>query len=1103
MPRSTCFVALMVAVLAGSLAPRAIVADDETLLLRFPTISRDHVAFVYAGDLWVAPRAGGDARRLTTHDGYESNPTFSPDGRLVAFSGSYDGNTDVYVVPAEGGAPRRLTWHPGADLVRGFTPDGRSVAFRTQRDAFSVRSGRHFTVPVEGGFPEPMILPVAERGAFSPDGERYAYTPITDAFGTWKRYRGGQTTPIWIFDFDTHEIEEIPHENASDTFPMWIGDTVYFLSDRNGVMNLFAYDTQAGSVRQATRHGQYDIRSASAGDGVIVYEQRGRLHLFDPATNRSETLKIRVRGDLPHARPQYAEGRRFIRNFDLSPSGVRAVFEVRGEIVTVPAKKGDARFLTESSGVHDRDPSWSPDGKHVAWFHDGTGEYGLVVGRQDGKEEPRRIPLGEPSFYYAPRWSPDSERILFTDKRLNLSYVDLESEEVVHVDTDTYDHPARSLDPTWSADSRYIAYTKRLDNHLHALFVYDTETRETHQVTDGLSDARYPAFSRDGEHLYFAASTNLALSAGWLDLSSYGRQPLYGLYVALLDADASSPFAKESDEEPFEEGDGSEGNEAKKEGESKEGEQAAPGASKADEKGAIDFEGIERRILAIPGIASGAYASLQSAKEGRLFYLDRPATPGAPPGAAAGTLWAFDLSSRKTSQFLSGVAGYRVSAKGDKLIYAAPANRYGIVPTAGKASPGQGSLDVASLRVRVHPREEWRQIFEEAWRIERDFFYDPGMHGANWSAIREKYRPFVEHVGHRAQLNFLLAEMIGELVVGHAYVGGGDTPSTESVPGGLLGADVALDDDGYYRIEKIYSGHNWNPSLRAPLTEPGVDVREGDYVLAVDGEPLRAPSSFFAPFERKAGRRVELLVNDRPAEEGARRETVVPIPSERMLRVRDWIERNRRIVDERSEGRLAYVYMPDTSSGGFTAFNRDYFAGIGRHGAVIDERYNGGGFAADYVIDLLDRPLMSYWVTREGKPFTTPNAAIFGPKVMIINEYSSSGGDAMPYYFRQRGLGPLVGTRTWGGLVGIYDYPVLVDGGFLTAPRVAIVSPEGEFVVENEGVAPDHEVPMTPKEVIAGRDPQLERAIELCLERLEATERPELDLDPYPTRARD
>lgn len=1045
----------------------------ETLLLKQPTVSAEHVAFLYAGDIWIAGRDGSNPRRLTAQRGVKSTPTFSPDGRWIAFSGNYDGNTCVYVVSKEGGSPKRLTYHPGEDWVRGWTPDGQRVLFASSRDASTVRYRRLYTVDLAGTFPEPLPMPMAERGAYSPDGRYIAYTRIPEPFWSWKRYRGGQTMPIWVLDLSTYEHVEIPHQNASDTFPCWVGDTVYFLSDRSQTTNLFGYDLRSREVRQLTQHAEWDVRSLTAGDGILAYEQGGRVHLYDPAAGQSTPLHIHVTADLPHVRPHYVKGASCIRNAGLSPSGARAVFEVRGEICTVPAKKGDIRNLTRTPGVHERYPSWSPDGQHIAYLADGSGEYELVIVDQTGLKEKTVIPLGDKAFFYSPTWSPDSSKIVYTDKALNLYLIDLAEKQPVHIDTDTYDHPDRSLDPAWSPDSKWIAYTKRLDTHIRAVFLYDVEVGKTHQVTDGLSDATYACFSRDGKHLFFAASTNYGLNTGWLDMSSYERPVSSSLYVAVLNKEDPSPLAPESDEEPAKK---EEGAEEKKADETKDAEKPKPVQVK------IDLEGLDQRIQALP-VPAREYRSLQ-AGEGKLYYLETHPYQFGSRQPSLYTLQTFDLKERKCEVFLEKVRGYWLSADGKKLLYQGEkSGEYAIVDADKKPEDDAGKLKLDDMEVYVNPRTEWAQMFDEVYRIQRDFFYDAHMHGMDWDAICARYRPYLEHVGHRSDLNYLFAEMMGELVVGHAYVGGGDIPAPERVACGLLGADYEIV-DGYYRIKHIYAGLNWHPELRAPLTEPGVNVSEGEYILAVNGRPLRAPTNVYSLFEKTADRITELLVSPTTSEQDARRVTVKPIDSETALRHWSWVETNRSKVDEMSNGRAAYVYMSNTAVEGYSAFNRYYFSQLDKEAVVIDERFNGGGSAADYVIDMLDRSLLCHWATREGRIFHSPNASIFGPRVMIVNEYAGSGGDAMPLFFRRRGLGKLVGKRTWGGLIGIYDYPVLMDGGFVTAPRMAIFSPDNEWEVENEGVYPDIEVEMTPKLVIEGRDPQLEKAVAIVLEEL-------------------
>ena len=1034
-------------------------AGEPTLLLRSPSVSADHVAFVYAGDVWIADRDGAHPRRLTVHPGVESDPFLSPDGAHVAFTGHYDGNADVYVVSVEGGQPDRLTFHPTEDAVRGWTPEGEAVLFRSGRLTQSRRDRRIFTVPLGGGMPAPMAMPTADRAAVSPDGKRVAYVPFREAFQTWKRYRGGRITPVWILDLATNDHVEIPHENGSDARPVWAGDEVVFLSDRAGTMNVYAYGTD-GAVRLLTDHDDMDVKDAATHARTVVYEQAGRLHELDLDSGEQRTLDIHISPDLPHMRPHREDAVPFIRSMDISPTGVRAVFGARGEVLTVPAEHGDVRNLTRSVGVHDRYPTWSPDGAHVAYLSDADGEYQLVIADQDGLGEPRTLPLGSPSFYYGVAWSPDSERIAYTDKRLNLWVMELDRGKPVLVDTDTYDHPPRSIEPVWSPDGRWIAYARRLDNHLRAIFLYDVEGAQTHQITDGMSDALAPTFSRDGKLLYFAASTNLALRTGWLDMTSYERPQRRALYVVVLDDDEPSPLLPETGDEAVEEDGGGKG--------SPKGKKKEEEDDDAEEEivVVVDLDGIDQRILAIP-VEEGDYRDLRAVEGGKLLYIDQQ--------EAGPVLKRFDLEEEEAATFLDGVTNFVVSADGNKVLYANADRQFGIVAAGEDAPDDGGLLDLSGMRIQVDPRAEATQIFEDAWRIQRDFFYDPDMHGIDWEAMGDRYRPWIAHVGHRDDLNYVLGELIGELVVGHAYRWGGDYPDVSGPGGGLLGADLDID-GGHVRITRILGGLNWNPELRAPLTEPGVDVRDGDYLLAVNGVPVGANPH--AALEGTAGVQTVLTVNSRPTTQGAREVTVVPVGDETALRHRDWVEANRLEVDRMTGGRVAYVYLPNTAWQGYTSFNRYFYAQLDREAVVIDERYNGGGSVADYIVDMLARTVVNYNTTREGEDYPSPLAVIDGPKVMIVNQDAGSGGDCLPHYFRSRGLGKLVGTRTWGGLIGIYDYPALIDGGMVTAPRIAFYGPDGTWTAENVGIYPDIEVEMTPREVIEGRDPQLEAAVE-------------------------
>jgi tricorn protease len=1078
------------------------------LLMQTPTLSKTHIAFSYAGDLWLVIREGGEARLLTSGEGTKTDPVFSPDGSMIAFSGDYDGNVDVYVMPSEGGVPRRLTHHPAVDEVVGWAPDGKSVLFRSTRNSYS-RFNRLFTVSLEGGLPHELPLPTAEFGAFSADGKHIAYVPVDNnrrlsAIG-WKRYRGGKASRVWIANLSDLGLDQVPRETSNDGNPMWVGGKVYFLSDRNGPFTLFAYDPKDRKVEQALASDGADIKSASAGPGAIVYEQFGSLNLFDPATGKSKAVAVTVPADLPNVRPHFKKVDSEIDSATLSPSGARAVFEAHGEVLTAPAEKGDIRNLTNTPGVMERDPSWSPDGKWIAYFSDESGEYQLFLKNPYGMGEARRISLGTPaSFYYEPIWSPDSKKIVFSDKRLNIWYMDLAKGTPVKIDTDTYDAPQRTLDPVWSPDSRWIAYSKTLTSHMHAIFAYSIEQAKSMQLTDGLSDARFPAFDQKGQYLYFTASTDVGPTTGWLDLSSINRPVTRSAYLMVLRKDQPSPLAPESDEEKASADDSKQDTDKSSKAEEKPDQEPGSAEEKAKAQDAraaksvknegvvvrIDAENIGQRIVAMP-IPPRDYSKLAAGKAGTIFLVEDSPRPGPDQ---LNTLWRFDLTSRKPEKLMEGANDFTVSFDGKKMLYSKGRrdNKKWFIssataPARGEGGPAAGKpetpLALAKMEVRVDPRAEWKQEYNEVWRIERDFFYDPNLHGLNLPAIKKQYEPYLENVGSRIDFSYLLAEMLGEITVGHMYIRTPPEPPAEQGKVGLLGAEYTVE-NGRYRFSKIYEGENWNPQLRAPLTQPGVNIQEGEYLLAVNGRELRGTDEIFELFEGTADKSTVLKVGPSADGKGARNVTVVPIETEAALRNRAWIEGNLHKVDKLSGGKLAYVYLPDTGFGGYTSFNRYFFAQVGREGAVIDERFNGGGSAADYVIDYLRRPLQNYWLTREGHDFTTPVGAIFGPKAMIINMYAGSGGDALPWYFRDAKLGPLVGTRTWGGLVGIYDYPALMDGGGVTAPRVAFYNRTGDWDVENHGVAPDYEVELTPKEWASGHDPQLEKAVALVMDAL-------------------
>ena len=1066
MKRMIVFIAVM------SLAATALVFADAPLLAKTPTLSRAAIVFEYGGYLWSVPRQGGAARQLTT-GGHESRPYFSPDGQWIAFSGAYDGNLDVFVMPAEGGAPRRLTWHPGADVVTGWTPDGRKVLFRSPREAYA-DFDRLYTVPRDGGAVETLPMWRGEDAWFSPDGTRLAYVPNAKWQPAWKRYAGGQTTPIYILRLSDLALDKVPRRNSNDSNPVWFGDKVYFLSDRSGAVTLFSYQPETKAVKQLLENKGLDLKWLSAGPDALVYEQFGGIFLFDPASGQSHPVPVAVAADLPATRAHYVKVGDKIQSAALSPTGTRAVFEARGEILSVPAEKGDIRNLTATTAAAERDPAWSPDGKSIAFFSDESGEYALHIVDQSGSGPAKKIALGNPpSFFYHPIWSPDSRKIAYTDKRLNLWYVDAAQATPVKVATDRFDEPSSAMNPSWSPDSRWLTYTKQTSNHFHVVYVYALEGGREWAITDGLSDARFPVFDKSGKYLFFAASTDVGQNMGWLDLSSYQHPLTRSIYAAVLKKGEISPIPPESDEEKVE---------------AKEAVKAPAPAEKPKDgekveavKVVIDQEGIAHRIVALP-IRPANYVDLEAGKAGTLFVSEIPDVPRFDFQGTI-TVSKFDLAARKTEPYLAGASAFTVSANGEKALYRQGPAAWFIAGTAAAPKPGDGALKTDGMEVFVDPRAEWNQIYHEAWRIERDFLYDPHFHGLDLAAAEKKYAAYLEGMGGRGDLNYLFEEMLGEITVGHMFINGGDIPEAKPVGGGLLGADFKIE-NGRWRFARVYDGEAWNPDLQAPLTQPGMEVKAGEYLLAVAGRDVRPPQEIDRWFENTAGKQVRIKVGPNADGRDAREVTVVPLANDTALRTRAWEEDNRRLVDKLSGGTLAYVHLPDTALGGYTNFVRYYFAQTDRKGVVIDERYNHGGQVADYIIDMLERPLRNATVTREGGMFLSPTAQIYGPKTMVINEMSGSGGDALPWMFKQDKVGPLVGTRTWGGLIGIWGYPVLMDGGSVTAPRGGIFGLHGEWEVENRGIAPDIEVENDPASVAAGHDPQLEKAVQVTLEAL-------------------
>ena len=1058
------------------------VFSQETLLLRDPSVSDRAIAFAYASDLWLVSRDGGEARRLTSSPGIEADPYFSPDGSLIAFTANYAGNNEVYVVSASGGEPRRLTWHPGSDNACGWTVDGKKLLIATGRSSAPTQRPQIWTLSVDGGLPELLPLQSAVKASYSASGKFLAYEDIRWQ-SEWKWYRGGQAKPVMLVSLPDLEQTMIPGPVSVNMYPVFLGEMLYFLSDRDGIFNIFEYDPAIKNVRQITNYKEADIKSLAAGGNILVYEHNGSLHTLSPGNAEDKELKISVHGDFPWAMPHWMDVNKHIESASLSPNGVRALFEARGEIFTVPAEKGNVRNLSNLPGSAERSPAWSPDGNRIAWFSDNGGEYQLVITDQKNLEPSRVIPLTNPTFYLQPAWSPDSKKLAFSDAGWNLWLVDVENGTALCIDTDRTAGPERSMYPVWSPDSRWIAYSKQLPNRFRGIMVYSLNENKSYQITDGFSDAVAPAWDKSGKYVFFLASTDVGLNTGWLDLSSLERPIRRGVYFAVLAKDIPSPLLPESDDEK---GIIKDENGQEKEKEKSKNKESAKVKDKDKKQDSdtlevkIDFENINSRILSLP-MPLRYYTGLDCGARGIVFVTEA----GLPfyEGPASGNLniiHKYDLKEREDKTYLTGVRTFTVSSSGTKVLYRKGEDWF--ISDAGLESASDEGKLIVELLMYLDPPAEWRQIYREAWRFDRDFFYVPNHHGADWNAVYNKYVTLLPYVRHREDLNYIIDMMGGELGVGHHFVGGGDIGEIKSTPIGLLGADITFE-NGCYRFKKILTGENWNPDLRAPLSAPGIDVKEGDYLIAINGVRLIPPATPESALEGMADKQVTLSVNSEPSVEGAHKITVVPVGYEAGLRSRAWVEDNRRLVDKLSNGTLAYVWLPNTADAGYTYFNRYYFGQQDKKGAILDERFNGGGFVADYIIDIVARKLRGYFNNPVGKrePWTEPFAGIWGPKVMLINEFAGSGGDMLPYMFRQQELGPLIGTRTWGGLVGIWDFPSLIDGGGITVPRGGFFNLQGEWDVENKGINPDIEVLITPKDIAAGRDPQLDRAINEAL----------------------
>lgn len=1036
----------------------------DTRMLWQPAISNNHIAFIYAEDLWVANTDGSYPQRITVSEGVESNPVFSPDGRMIAFTGQYDGNTDVFVVPVLGGVPKRLTWHPGADLVRDFSPDGKKVLFASQRNSFTTRYNQLFTVDVLTGAEEQLPIPNGFWASYSPDGKSIAYTTIADRFEQWKNYRGGTMSRIWLYKTKDHSVTEIPKpkDGSNDSKPIWKGNKVYFRSDRNGEFNLYSYDPASKSVNQLTRFTDFPISSLEGTAGQIIFSQGGYLHVYNTAIESTSKLKIGIAADLLDQRTRFVKGDQYIRSGDISPSGSRVVVDFRGDIITIPSQKGDAFNLTNSPGAHDKEPAWSPNGKSIAYFSDASGEYELYIKNQDGTGEPKMVSLNGSGFYANIHWSPDNKKIAFVDNGRRLYITEIASGKTTKIGEDLVFAPGifRELFGSWSSDAGNVAYTTITETNFRRVWIYSLAENKSYPVTDALSNVTEPVFDPSGKYLYLLASTDAGPVVNWFDQSNNDMESSNSIYLITLQKQTQSPFAKENEVE-----------------ETKDSTASKP-IAKADSnrtKLKIDWDGIQNRIVAMP-IAKGSYRSLQIAKEGELFYL-----ADASQSAAPTMLNNYNLKKRKEEPIMPADS-YTIAAKGEKMLFYNK-GKWGIVTTGQKPTP-EAMLNTSLLQVKISPKEEWKNIFNEAWRVNRDFFYDAKMHGVDWQAMKKKYEALLPDVASTNDLYRVMQWMFSELSVGHhRFDAAGDRRTkTEIIPGGLLGADYEVSNNRY-RIKKIYGGLNWSPDLRSPLTEPGVNVKVGDYILEVNGADVTADKNLYSYFENTAEKITTLTVAASAAGTEKLTIKVVPVASESGLRNRDWVEGNIKRVSEATNGQVAYVYVPNTAAEGHEYFKRYFFPQANKAGIIVDERFNGGGQLADYYIDLLKRPVQSYWRYRFGADQKAPSASIQGPKVMLIDETAGSGGDYLPFLFRQAKLGTIVGKTTWGGLVGVLGFPEFIDGGVVTAPNLAFFDEKG-FGIENVGTPPDVEVEQWPAEVMKGRDPQLEKAIEIVMQEL-------------------
>jgi len=1095
--RTLCLTAL---ILLGALP---LAARTETRLLRFPACHGDQVVFTYAGDLYTVPSSGGVARRLTSDAGYEMFARFSPDGTTIAFTGQYDGNTEVYVMPASGGVPRRVTYtatldrddvsdRMGPNNIVMTWKDGGHIIYRSRRIEWNDFKGQLFEVPVEGGLSTQLPLPRGGWCSFSPDGKQMAYNRVFREFRTWKRYRGGQADDIWVYDFAAKTTTNITGNPAQDVFPMWRGSSIYFLSDRdeNKRMNLYVYDLGTRETRKLTSFTDFDIKFPSLGSDAIVFENGGYIHRFDLASGEVRKLAIAIEEDFASGRGGLRDVSKEVTNFEIAPDGNRALFGARGDVFTVPVKYGNTRNLTGTPGVHERSAKWSPDGRWIAYISDASGEDELWIVPQDGSTPAKRITDNGDTYKYEPLWSPDSKMLLWSDKKQRLQYADVDTRKITTVAEAA---PWEFRDYCWSPDSKWIAYAKPEVERMTTIQLYGVDGGRTTEVTDGWFDSDAPTFSSDGKYLFFVSDRSFSPTYGQLEWNHIYRD-LAGVYLVTLAGATKSPFEPKSDEvkiEPAGKEPEKGASDKKKDAEKKDDDKKEP-EKKVVVK--VDAEGIQSRIAALP-IAASAYRNLQSAGD-KLYYI----RGGSRDERAK--LLLYELDKQKETE-LGEFNGFEISADGKKMLVR-PADGYAIIDLPSAKIEIKDRLNLADMKVNLDRRAEWDQIYRECWRQMRDFMFDPHLHGVDWKAVRGKYEPLLPFVNHRTDLTYVIGEMIGELSIGHAYVGGGDYPKPERVLTGLLGAVIARDPaSGYYRIAEILKGQNWDKTLRSPLTEIGVTAKQGDYILAVNGKPTNTLPDPYEALVGTVDKQVTIRVNAAPKNEGSRETVVVPIGDERGLYYFRWVQGNIDRVGAATDGRVGYVHIPDMSAAGLNAFVKYYYPQLRKEALIVDVRGNGGGNVSSQIVERLRREVAMIGVARNGAPTPDPGGMIMGPKVMLIDEFSASDGDIVAYRFKKHGLGPLVGKRTWGGVVGIRGSLPLLDGGFLNRPEFSRYDLEGkDWIMEGVGVEPDVVVDNDPAREFAGIDDQLEKAIALIKERMEREPVRIPPPPPYPDKSK-